>query len=220
MPYMVFMNSVMLPVTPGKIEMKYKSNNKTVNLIDDGDINIPKTKGLVEISFEALLPRRKYPFSSPIHLDPQVYLTGLEALKTLKKPFQFIVVRTLPKSWPLFPTNIKCVLEDYTVIEDSKNGLDVVVKIQLKQYKGYGLKEVKITETSNGNPTASVEPPRSAETAPANSTHTVQKGESLWNISKKELGDGSRWKEIYNLNKDKITNPDLIFPDQVLTLPK
>ena len=29
----------------------------------------------------------------------------------------------------------------------------------------------------------------------------------------------SRWQEIYNLNRDKISNPNLIYPGQVLALP-
>ena len=50
-------------------------------------------------------------------------------------------------------------------------------------------------------------------------TYTVKSGDCLWNIAKKYLGDGSRYTEIYNLNKDKIKNPNLIYPNQVLTLP-
>lgn len=33
------------------------------------------------------------------------------------------------------------------------------------------------------------------------------------------LGSGSRYTEIYNLNKDKIKNPNLIYPGQVLRIP-
>ncbi|PIQ24787.1 hypothetical protein COW36_23740 [bacterium (Candidatus Blackallbacteria) CG17_big_fil_post_rev_8_21_14_2_50_48_46] len=50
-------------------------------------------------------------------------------------------------------------------------------------------------------------------------TYTVKKGDNLWNISKAKLGDPTRWNAIYNLNKDQIKNPDLIYPKQVLTLP-
>ena len=38
-------------------------------------------------------------------------------------------------------------------------------------------------------------------------------------IAKRELGDGDRWREIYDLNRDKISNPNLIYPGQVLRLP-
>jgi len=47
----------------------------------------------------------------------------------------------------------------------------------------------------------------------------VVKGDTLYDIAGKTLGDVNRWPEIYNLNKDKIENPDLIYPGQVLKLP-
>jgi nucleoid-associated protein YgaU len=51
-------------------------------------------------------------------------------------------------------------------------------------------------------------------------THTVDKGESLWAIAEQELGDGKRWREIYDANKDVIgDNPDLIKPGQELKIP-
>lgn len=50
-------------------------------------------------------------------------------------------------------------------------------------------------------------------------TYTVKPGDCLYNISKSTLGDGGRYKEIYSLNKDKLKNPNLIYPGQVLQLP-
>ena len=82
--YMFFINGVQLPVAPSKIDIKTKSNNKQINLINEGDVSVLKSPGLKEISFKALLPRKAYPFSSKIVLDPSVYLKGLELLKTQK----------------------------------------------------------------------------------------------------------------------------------------
>jgi nucleoid-associated protein YgaU len=54
--------------------------------------------------------------------------------------------------------------------------------------------------------------------APA--AYTVQKGDNLWNIAQKQLGDGSKWTEIYKLNSDAIgSNPDMIFSGTELKLP-
>jgi len=43
----------------------------------------------------------------------------------------------------------------------------------------------------------------------------------LWNIAKKRriYGDPWKWKRIYEANRDKITNPDLIYPGQKLIIP-
>jgi len=51
--------------------------------------------------------------------------------------------------------------------------------------------------------------------------HTVVRGDCLWNIAKKKeyYNDPYMWPRIYRANKDKIKDPDLIYPDQVLTIP-
>ncbi len=59
--------------------------------------------------------------------------------------------------------------------------------------------------------------------------HKVVKGESLWRIADRFLGDPERWPEIWELNKGKywphvsgrttFSDPDLIFPGWVLILP-
>lgn len=58
------------------------------------------------------------------------------------------------------------------------------------------------------------------ETKKATKTYTVKRGDSLSKIAKNELGKASRWNEIYQLNKSVIgSNPNLIYPGQVYTLP-
>ncbi len=51
------------------------------------------------------------------------------------------------------------------------------------------------------------------------STYTVKKGDSLWSISKQQLGSGARWREIYEANKDVIKDPNRIYVGQVLQIP-
>ena len=47
----------------------------------------------------------------------------------------------------------------------------------------------------------------------------VRRGDSLWRIARRHLGRGKKWAAFYKANKDKIDNPDRIFPGQVLILP-
>lgn len=51
-------------------------------------------------------------------------------------------------------------------------------------------------------------------------TYTVVAGDSLSKIAKREYGDASKWPRIFEANRDKIQNPDLIHPGQVLNLPQ
>ena len=50
-------------------------------------------------------------------------------------------------------------------------------------------------------------------------SYTVRSGDCLWFIAKSSYGDPYKWSQIFNSNTDKITNPDLIYPNQVLVLP-
>jgi nucleoid-associated protein YgaU len=45
---------------------------------------------------------------------------------------------------------------------------------------------------------------------------TAKSGDSLSKIAKRELGDGNKWKAIYEANRDQIKDPDL---SQVLNIP-
>ncbi len=65
---------------------------------------------------------------------------------------------------------------------------------------------------ANGNPVEQV------EAQPAE--YTVKSGDCLWNIAKDRLGDGLKWHEIYDMNKDVLgSNPDLIMPGTTIHLP-
>lgn len=49
--------------------------------------------------------------------------------------------------------------------------------------------------------------------------YTVREGDCLWSIAKSYYGDGSKYMKIYNANKDKIKNPDLIMDGWKLVIP-
>ncbi len=48
----------------------------------------------------------------------------------------------------------------------------------------------------------------------------VQPGNSLWRIARQHYGDGVQYTVIFQANKDRIRDPDMIYPGQVFALPK
>jgi len=58
-----------------------------------------------------------------------------------------------------------------------------------------------------------------APTTRGGQTYTVKSGDSLSKIAKHVYGDANKWHQIYEANRDKIKNPDLIHPGQEFTIP-
>lgn len=54
---------------------------------------------------------------------------------------------------------------------------------------------------------------------PVEQTYTVASGDSLSKIAKKFYGDGNKWRQIFEANRDVIKDPDLIHPGQTLKIP-
>lgn len=217
--YYFYMGSVLLPIAPEKFSLKVKNANKTMTLINEGEINFLREAGLTELEFDVLIPAVQYSFAKYDggFKSPAYYTDHFESLKTSKEPFQFIVSRQMPDGKLLFDNNMTVSMESYTVKEQAKDGFDLTVSIKLKQYRPFGTKIVKVT-----NNTASVTPKRQQTNSPApkkETTYTVKKGDCLWNIAKKFYGNGSKYTKIYEANKDKIKNPNLIYVGQVLTIP-
>jgi nucleoid-associated protein YgaU len=49
---------------------------------------------------------------------------------------------------------------------------------------------------------------------------TVQPGNTLWGIASEQYGQGILYVRVFEANRDRIGNPDLIYPGQVFTLPE
>ncbi|MDI6247248.1 LysM peptidoglycan-binding domain-containing protein, partial [Clostridioides difficile] len=207
MAYDFYLDGVQLPIPPPKLEIKVTNKNKTVDLINTGEVNILKKEGLSEISFEAEFTHNKLPFYRGTFRDVQFFLSKLELLKTDCKPFQFIVSREMGGK-VLFNTNMKVSLEEYNIVEDADNGSDVKVAIKLKQYRDYSTKKLVPATPEKTNygrtPTPVMKPKEfrpDSSNKPNGKTYTVKAGDSLWSICQKQLGNGSLYKKVYELNK-------------------
>ena len=204
--YQFYIDNILYPVPPEKLQVKIANKNETITLINTGEVNRLKASGLTELSItDLLLPAVKYPFAeygSAGFQRPSVYLGQLEQLKTGKKTFRVVLIRKLANRDLGWRTSMTCTLEDYTITEDAKEGVDVKVDMTFKQWRSYGTKKITFKK-SKGKTIKQTTIGRSSKKR-ATQSYTVKKGDTLKGIAKKLLGSASYWKDIYKLNKKVI----------------
>lgn len=221
MAYYFFIGDMMLPVSPAKMNVKVNNKNKTINLINEGEVNIIKTQGLTEISFDARLPNQNYPFadydtSFSSSLTSQLtgsnfsfkkadyFLDNFKTSKLSNLPVRLIITRM--RNWQLlFDTNMLVTLEDYGIDEDADNGFDLVVPLRFKQYRPYGTKECEVTTDENGVQHISVKETRPAYDKTVPNAYKIRNEQSMWEVCKRVSGGSLDWREV--MEKNSITNP-------------
>ncbi len=221
--YWFYMGKVMLPIPPSKMQTTINNQNKTINLMNEGEVNVIKAPGLTTIKFDIILPLYlKYPFAKykdGIFQPAGYYLEYFEKLKFEGKPFEFKVNRFLKD--PITGTkknimrnNMLVVLENYTITESADNFPDLDVSIELKEYIKFGTVVKKFKLESNTIFDDEIKSNKAKDMIP--NTYTVKRGDTLWAIAKKLLGDGAKCWNLAKLNG--ISNPNKLFIGQVLKI--
>ena len=201
----VYFGKQLLPVAPESLELKIKNQNRTMTLADGMEINILKFPGLTDITFDLRLPIYKYHWANYGGAADQVkFLNMFEEYKSKKAIFDFVVLRnrsdyTTHKN-AVFTTSIKVSLEDYTIKESFDEGGDVIVSINLKQYRtynitvGYSSRKQKVSNDLQ---------------IYAASTYVTQRGDTLDSIVTRfyEIDNAVRVRaltSVYNANKTTL----------------
>lgn len=200
--YEIWMGEMMVPVAPGKIRTKINGNNKTINLINEAEVNQIKGMKLTEFSFKLLLPGVEYPFATyqDGFQDPEYYLGMIEELKLSRMPFNLKILRKDFSGNLTFDTSKDVTLEDYTIEEDAEEGLDVLVDIELKAYVKYGTKKAKVKGKKFRISNVDTNKKKIVR------SYTTKKGDTLRLVGKKVYGINTlnNAQEIYKKNKSRI----------------
>lgn len=245
MAYYFYLDDMMLPIPPAKMDIRIKNKNKTISLINEGEINIIKTEGLKDISFELLLPNSNYPFADYSQSNTEIgvsafnnifsgsigflgeflndysfksaeyYLDKIRTAKESKQPLRLIIMRMTPNFEVLFDTNLLVTIENYSIREDAKNGFDAIVPLQLKEYKYYATKEVEVKTDENGKETYTIKENRPTDKITP-SVWKITKEKSVYEAVKLASGGSLNWRSVMNLNK--MYNPSTPTLKEVLKL--
>lgn len=103
-------------------------------------------------------------------------------------------------------------------------GSDGSWRIVVKRSVAPGLYTLRVDEMTGEKVTARLEFPFQREDpkeiASGALLVVVQPGNSLWRLARRTLGEGTRYTVIYQANKERIRDPDLIYPGQVFEVPR
>ena len=103
--------------------------------------------------------------------------------------------------------------------EDEKNQIWNALKT-IPDWQKEVVADIKVRSSTMKDPTPTRTAAPASTTATTTTTYTVQSGDTLSAISKKFLGNANDYMEIFNANRDQLTDPDIIKPGQVLKIPQ
>ena len=201
---------IQFPVLPETFEVSFGNTNKTVDISGLGEIVILQDRAAIEVSWDSFFPATKFPGVQVDSLTPpKTLLKTICEWKSSDKPVHIILTGT--------DMNFFAAIQSIQPSEEGGDPDSIYYKIKLKEYREVKVRQVQVNITTKVA-TVSSQATRT-DNRVQEKTYTVKSGDCLWNIAKSLLGSGSRYTEIYNLNKDKIKNPNLIYPGQVLRIP-
>lgn len=201
---------IQFPVLPETFEVSFGNTNKTVDISGLGEIVILQDRAAIEVSWDSFFPAAKFPGVQVDSLTPpKTLLKTLCEWKNSDKPTHIILTGT--------DVNFFAAIQSIQPSEEGGDPDSIYYKIKLKEYREVKVRQVQVNITTKVA-TVSSQATRT-DNRVQEKTYAVKRGDCLWNIAKALLGSGSRYTEIYNLNKDKIKNPNLIYAGQVLRIP-
>lgn len=197
-----------LPVNPEEISRSRNMDSETHRMLSGNQVVIPVGVSLEEFSFESEFPHSERFYTNQGFLDADTWQKMLEKWQVEKR-----VVRFISSNGGRYDISKEVLVTQVQEVEKAGEEGDKYLSINLLEYKApvkryVAVQTIKKRAQEIKNPAVA-----------SGKTHTVVKGETLCGLARKYYGNGSQYTKIYQANRDKIKNPNLIYPGQLLTIP-
>lgn len=199
-----------LPVNPEELKVTRSANNEKINVVGLGNIIIKKDESLKTTSIESFFPGANSQFYTGVSSKACV-----EFINTIWKSNKIpkIVTEGLPINLNMF-----FVINNFDYDHEAGLEEDMAYTLEISEYIPYGARTINM----KGETIGIISSVNRVNTKPLiSNVYTVLPGDSVISITKKLVGDASRWKELYLENTAIIgANSELITPGQKLILPE
>ncbi len=201
-----------LPVNPSEIQVETAKRTETVTIIALGEIEIPVSDQPVGVSFSSFFPR-DYDAGYCRYADipkPEDALAKLLAWQETGQPVRLLITDS--------PVNMLVIVAKVNYKYAGGEPGDIYYDLALRQWR-----EIKVRSVAAATVTTPVPAPATTtrpDTKPVQKVYVVRSGDTLYKIAKAELGNGSKWRQIYDANKDTIgPDPNLLHVGLKLVMP-
>lgn len=205
-------SKLQLPVNPEQITIKDSANSESISVGGLGDVIIPNGMKAAQISFSSIFPSHYFSGCAVENLMASyIYVMAIEGFVKYGSVLKFrLTGRNITKN---------VIIDSFQYSEKGGDVGTYEYSLTLKEYRSVKPRQIEISKI-NGKASVQKNTTTRVSTKETPKTYTVKQGDCLWNIAKKYYGSGSLYTKIYNANKKIIgSNPNLIYPGQVLTIP-
>lgn len=189
------------PSLPEKIKASYGTNYETYNIINIGQVMLPRGNKCDKISWSGTFfgkPRRKLDYLGT-WMKPQSCINRLEKWRQKGRVLRLLITET--------GINMDVTISDFKPSYEGGVG-DVPYSIEFAAYrelKMYTTSEMGITSYEKKTQPRQQDSASSAGKQPCmGDAYTITCNDTLWGIAQRCYGSGSRWPEIYDANKDAL----------------
>ncbi|HOV80752.1 MAG TPA: LysM peptidoglycan-binding domain-containing protein [Bacillota bacterium] len=201
-----------LPVNPGEVTIRREKAIETVNIINIGEVDFPIGERVKEIAFSSFFPAEYDPsYCRYADLpDPQEAMNQLTAWMMKRGPVRLIITDTI--------VNVLVLVSVHQSIFRGGEPGDVYFDLTCRTWREVKVRTAREATAPVDSGGVAVEP--RPDLKPVPKIYEVKPGDSLWAIAKLNFGDGSKWSDIYALNRDRIgPDPNLIATGLQLVMP-
>lgn len=213
--------SLRIPLLPDRVSASDRTNMITLSIIAMGEVRIPRGSKLSEYSWQGTFPgaHMKNMAFLRVWAKPESYINRLRTWRMNGDKLRLMITDT--------PINADVLIDSFTF--EAAGGMgDYTYNISLVDARTVTVSTVQEagieTDTLSKMISAHYVAIRPPSVTSNFMTHTVVAGDTLYTIAARYLGDGSRWEEIYALNREmidaankgKTVTKDTIYVGQVL----
>ena len=144
-------DTIEFPVNPKEYTISYPADHKTYDILDIGEIIVPRLPSLMEVSWDSYFPGNS---DDPLiyghdWMEPGDYVEAIKDAMDNQEICDLVISRYNAGGSRMYDTNISAVIADFETTEKGGEAGDVYYKIKFKEYRNYA--PIKIPLQNNNN---------------------------------------------------------------------